>query len=88
MPVAFLSLCVELIIFMLLLLRHNLCFQTFSLAGLGAGVTESILVNPFEVVKVTQQSNRNKMKEAPSTWTVTKEIVKNDVSVLVLNWNR
>ena len=26
--------------------------QTYSLAGLGAGVTEAIIVNPFEVVKV------------------------------------
>jgi solute carrier family 25 (mitochondrial 2-oxodicarboxylate transporter), member 21 len=35
-------------------------FQTFSLAGLGAGVTEAILVNPFEMVKVTLQANRSK----------------------------
>lgn len=34
----------------------------FSLAGAGAGVTEAILVNPFEVVKVTLQSNRSKVK--------------------------
>jgi solute carrier family 25 (mitochondrial 2-oxodicarboxylate transporter), member 21 len=33
---------------------------TFSLAGLGAGVTEAILVNPFEMVKVTLQANRAK----------------------------
>uniref|UniRef100_A0A1B6DNX9 Mitochondrial 2-oxodicarboxylate carrier n=2 Tax=Clastoptera arizonana TaxID=38151 RepID=A0A1B6DNX9_9HEMI len=49
---------------------------TFSLAGLFAGITEAILVNPFEVVKVTLQSNRSKVKEVPSTWAVTKEIVK------------
>jgi solute carrier family 25 2-oxodicarboxylate transporter 21 len=48
---------------------------TFSLAGLGAGVTEAILVNPFEVVKVTLQANRAHLKEVPSTWTVTKQIV-------------
>ena len=30
----------------------------FSLAGLGSGVTEAILVNPFEVVKVKMQSSR------------------------------
>ncbi|XP_065205242.1 mitochondrial 2-oxodicarboxylate carrier [Planococcus citri] len=51
---------------------------TFSLAGMGAGITESILVNPFEVVKVTQQSNRSKMSEVPSAWKVTKEIIKKD----------
>ena len=28
------------------------CLQTYSLAGLGSGVTEAIIVNPFEVVKV------------------------------------
>ncbi|XP_069684340.1 mitochondrial 2-oxodicarboxylate carrier-like [Periplaneta americana] len=48
---------------------------TFSLAGLDAGVTEAVLVNPFEVVKVTLQSNRAHLKEIPSTWTVTKQIV-------------
>ena len=56
--------------------------QTYSLAGLGAGVTEAIIVNPFEVVKVrwrcfsllpclTQvrlQSNRAHQSLAPSTW--------------------
>ena len=30
--------------------------QTYSLAGLGAGVTEAIIVNPFEVVKVGKRS--------------------------------
>ncbi|KAJ9596392.1 hypothetical protein L9F63_012555 [Diploptera punctata] len=48
---------------------------TFSLAGLGAGVTEAILVNPFEVVKVSLQANRAHLKEIPSTWSVTKQIV-------------
>lgn len=48
---------------------------TYSLAGLGAGVTEAILVNPFEMVKVTLQANRSTMKEVPSTWAVTKQIV-------------
>ncbi|PZC82220.1 hypothetical protein B5X24_HaOG211028 [Helicoverpa armigera] len=49
---------------------------TFSLAGLGAGITEAILVNPFEVVKVTLQSNKAKVKELPSTWSVTRQIVR------------
>lgn len=34
----------------------------FSLAGAGAGITEAILVNPFEVVKVSLQSDRSKLK--------------------------
>ncbi|KAF5282135.1 hypothetical protein FQR65_LT02832 [Abscondita terminalis] len=49
---------------------------TFSLAGLGAGTTEAILVNPFEVVKVTMQANRATGKEIPSTWAVTRQIIK------------
>ncbi|KAI4463392.1 mitochondrial 2-oxodicarboxylate carrier [Holotrichia oblita] len=49
--------------------------MTFSLAGLGAGVTEAILVNPFEVVKVTLQANMATTKELPSTWAVTRQIV-------------
>lgn len=49
--------------------------QTFSLAGLGAGVLEAILVNPFEMVKVTLQANRNKGGEVPTTWAATRLIV-------------
>lgn len=45
------------------------------MAGLGAGVTEAILVNPFEVVKVSLQANKSKMKEVPSTWSVTRQII-------------
>ncbi|OXU25838.1 hypothetical protein TSAR_010544 [Trichomalopsis sarcophagae] len=48
---------------------------TFSCAGLCAGFTESLLVNPFEVVKVKLQSNRKHMKESPSTFAITKEII-------------
>nr|XP_023021134.1 mitochondrial 2-oxodicarboxylate carrier [Leptinotarsa decemlineata] len=48
---------------------------TFSLAGLGAGTTEAILVNPFEVVKVTLQANKAHSGEIPSTWAVTRQIV-------------
>ncbi|XP_037293409.1 mitochondrial 2-oxodicarboxylate carrier [Manduca sexta] len=49
---------------------------TFSLAGLGAGITEAILVNPFEVVKVTLQSNKALASQVPSTWSVTRQIVR------------
>ncbi|CAG9828009.1 unnamed protein product [Diabrotica balteata] len=48
---------------------------TFSLAGLGAGATEAVLVNPFEVVKVSLQSNKAKSSEVPSTWAVTRVII-------------
>ncbi|KYQ49606.1 Mitochondrial 2-oxodicarboxylate carrier [Trachymyrmex zeteki] len=48
---------------------------TFSCAGFFAGVTEAILVNPFEMVKVKLQSNRKHVKESPSTFAVTKEII-------------
>ncbi|KAK3921090.1 Mitochondrial 2-oxodicarboxylate carrier [Frankliniella fusca] len=49
---------------------------TFCLAGLCAGITEAILVNPFEVVKVTLQVNRSQTTQSPSTWSVTREIVR------------
>ncbi|KAL6430586.1 hypothetical protein ACFW04_006882 [Cataglyphis niger] len=49
--------------------------KTFSCAGFLAGVTEAILVNPFEVIKVKLQSNRKHIKESPSTFMVTKEII-------------
>ncbi|XP_066600388.1 mitochondrial 2-oxodicarboxylate carrier [Prorops nasuta] len=50
---------------------------TFSCAGFFAGVTEAILVNPFEVVKVKLQSNLKRVKDSPSTFAVTKEIIVN-----------
>lgn len=61
------------------MIMFSIYLQTFSLAGLGAGLTEAILVNPFECVKVAQQSNKAKMSEAPSSWQVTKEIIKTEV---------
>ncbi|XP_035885015.1 mitochondrial 2-oxodicarboxylate carrier isoform X4 [Phyllostomus discolor] len=39
---------------------------TFAIAGLGSGLTEAIVVNPFEVVKVGLQANRNKFAEDPT----------------------
>lgn len=48
---------------------------TFSCAGFFAGVTEAILVNPFEVVKVQLQSNRKHISQSPSTFQVTKQII-------------
>lgn len=35
-------------------------------------------MNPFEVVKVTMQANRASGKDVPSTWAVTKAIVRKD----------
>jgi len=51
---------------------------TYSLAGLGSGATEAIIVNPFEVIKVKMQSNRAHQSEAPSTWSVAREIIRDD----------
>lgn len=36
--------------------------QALSLAGLGSGLTEALVVNPFEVVKVSLQADRNSFK--------------------------
>lgn len=49
---------------------------TFSLAGLTAGTLEAIAVNPFEVVKVAQQADRQ--KKMKSTFQVAREIVQRD----------
>lgn len=51
---------------------------TFSLAGLSAGITEAVLVNPFERVKVRLQADRQKLDKMPTTWAVTKEIIRQD----------
>ncbi|XP_075233471.1 mitochondrial 2-oxodicarboxylate carrier isoform X2 [Lycorma delicatula] len=48
---------------------------TYSLAGISLGITEAIFVNPFEVVKVSLQSNHALAKEAPSSWAVTRQII-------------
>lgn len=37
--------------------------QALSVAGLGSGLTEAVVINPFEVVKVSLQANRDSFKE-------------------------
>lgn len=37
--------------------------QALSVAGLGCGLTEAVVINPFEVVKVSLQANRDSFKE-------------------------
>ncbi|XP_076236071.1 mitochondrial 2-oxodicarboxylate carrier [Calliopsis andreniformis] len=44
-------------------------------AGFLTGVTEGILVNPFEVVKVQMQSDRKHVSHSPSTFAVTRRIL-------------
>lgn len=39
---------------------------------------EAFLINPFEVVKVTLQTNKTKTSQAPGTWQVTREIIAKD----------
>jgi len=36
-----------------------LVFQVFALAGLSSGLTEAVVINPFEVIKVKLQAERN-----------------------------
>ena len=52
--------------------------QTYSLAGLGSGVTEAILVNPFENLKVRMQSNRAHQTVAPSTSAVMRQMAREE----------
>uniref|UniRef100_A0A3P8V9T4 Mitochondrial 2-oxodicarboxylate carrier n=1 Tax=Cynoglossus semilaevis TaxID=244447 RepID=A0A3P8V9T4_CYNSE len=49
-----------------------------SAAGLGAGLTEAVVVNPFEVVKVSLQANRDAFKEQPSSFAQARRIIKSD----------
>lgn len=48
-----------------------------SLAGLGSGLTEALVVNPFEVVKVSLQANRDSFK-VPSTFAQARLIINSD----------
>ncbi|XP_054894113.1 mitochondrial 2-oxodicarboxylate carrier [Poeciliopsis prolifica] len=47
-----------------------------SVAGLGSGVTEAFIINPFEVVKVSLQANRDSFAEQPSAFAQTRRIIK------------
>ncbi|RZF35596.1 hypothetical protein LSTR_LSTR005124 [Laodelphax striatellus] len=51
---------------------------TLSMAGFCSGLTEGLFVNPFEVVKVTMQTNQQKAVVAPSTFQVSKQIISTD----------
>ncbi|XP_060243505.1 mitochondrial 2-oxodicarboxylate carrier isoform X1 [Meriones unguiculatus] len=51
---------------------------TFAVAGFGSGLTEAIVVNPFEVVKVGLQVNRNTFTEHPSTFAYARQIIKKE----------
>ncbi|XP_072485849.1 mitochondrial 2-oxodicarboxylate carrier isoform X3 [Notamacropus eugenii] len=48
----------------------------FAVAGLGSGLTEAIVVNPFEVVKVGLQANRDTFAQQPSTLSYARHIIK------------
>uniref|UniRef100_A0A3Q4GY20 Mitochondrial 2-oxodicarboxylate carrier n=1 Tax=Neolamprologus brichardi TaxID=32507 RepID=A0A3Q4GY20_NEOBR len=49
-----------------------------SAAGLGCGLTEALVINPFEVVKVSLQANRDSFKEQPSSFAQARQIIKSD----------
>ncbi|XP_018084784.1 solute carrier family 25 (mitochondrial oxoadipate carrier), member 21 L homeolog isoform X2 [Xenopus laevis] len=50
--------------------------KVFAIAGLGSGLTEAIVVNPFEVVKVGLQANRNAYAQQPSSFAQARHIIK------------
>ncbi|KAH0620526.1 hypothetical protein JD844_021077 [Phrynosoma platyrhinos] len=60
-------------------------FITFAVAGLGSGLTEAVVVNPFEVVKVSLQANRDAftelenrpvpLQQQPSTFAKARQII-------------
>jgi hypothetical protein len=47
-------------------------------SGLGSGLTEGVIIAPFERIKVYMQAQRSRMSEMPGTWYFAREIVKND----------
>ncbi|XP_070576586.1 mitochondrial 2-oxodicarboxylate carrier-like [Ptychodera flava] len=49
---------------------------TFTLAGLGAGLTEAIVINPFEVVKVKLQTERQAFTTQKSAFATARDIVR------------
>ncbi|KFO29773.1 Mitochondrial 2-oxodicarboxylate carrier [Fukomys damarensis] len=51
---------------------------TFAIAGLGSGLTEAIVVNPSEVVKVGLQASRDTFTEQPSTLAYARQIIKKE----------
>lgn len=53
-------------------------FVTFTLAGFCAGITEAVIINPFEVVKVQLQADRGKFVQRPSTLAKAREIIQKD----------
>lgn len=53
---------------------ETLVIQTYSAAGLASGLSEAVIVNPFEAVKVRMQSDRAHHSEAPSTSSVFRQI--------------
>ncbi|KTG36908.1 hypothetical protein cypCar_00032497 [Cyprinus carpio] len=52
--------------------------MALSVAGLGSGLTEALVVNPFEVVKVRLQANRDSFKVQPSTFAQARTIINTD----------
>ncbi|KAG1654157.1 Mitochondrial 2-oxodicarboxylate carrier [Nymphon striatum] len=50
--------------------------KTFTLAGLFSGLTEAFVINPFEVVKVKLQADRQSVKAQLSTFSMAREIVR------------
>ncbi|KAK9534102.1 hypothetical protein VZT92_009172 [Zoarces viviparus] len=49
-----------------------------SVAGLGAGLTEAVVVNPFEVVKVSLQANRDSFTKQLSSFAQARRIINSD----------
>ncbi|XP_056402215.1 mitochondrial 2-oxodicarboxylate carrier isoform X3 [Hyla sarda] len=50
----------------------------FAIAGLGSGLTEAVVVNPFEVVKVSLQANRNVYAQQPSTFAQARHVIQTE----------
>ncbi|CAD7084164.1 unnamed protein product [Hermetia illucens] len=52
--------------------------QIYMTSGFMAGATEAVVVNPFEVVKITQQLNFEVVHKSPSAWCIVRNTLRKE----------
>ncbi|KAL3266841.1 hypothetical protein HHI36_010992 [Cryptolaemus montrouzieri] len=49
--------------------------QVYVCGAAATGLSEALLITPFEVIKITQQANRAKINSSPSAWSAVEKIL-------------